>query len=916
MKFLSFLFAFATTHTATTYFATAQSNDSSTTNTATAYSLELPCNPIIPSCNGTWVCPDSTNGLTYVNDYGYLCKDINNIIALPDTILCPYGGSIVGDKCVYYLDYTTGYPCPDGSVSMVRKTSTAAQCIISTKPMCPAGYLYLPEEKACVKFTRPWCADLTSVSPSPSMTLRVIERPSESASMTLRAIEKPSESASMTPKIVERPSESASITPKIAEKPSESASMTLRAIEQPSESASMTPKIVERPSESASMTPKIVERPSESASITPKIAEEPSASPSPSCNICPPGYVYDTTSYANRQTCVERISKVRVSVCIETDADGNCLKWGMGLGCPTGYVEVDDTSCERYAEPNLANCASPSATPAFTEPLVSASPTSECIKWICKDNIELTYTSLFSYPICIYSRYDGIANELGYLECTRGGILYGKICYMYENATAIPCDGTATPSVTPRIVEKPSESTSTSASISSSVSTRVIEKPSASVSASVRVIEKPSESTSASPSTSVSTRVIEKPSESSSPIYKQSPIIDYPVSASPVSASPVSASPVSASPVSASPSSTCGHPICPDPYVFYTDPTSTTRTIQCIHKETPLKREVCIEEDADGNCLRYETQLGCSDLYTLVDNECISIVAPLYHGCTHSPSPTTSAINYIRGTITLDIQSNTTTNTTAFEDPAVINKIRDAIATLYGVDPSRIVINNIQWISQGNFMASFLIPTARRLADLQNGFIIDYTILDSISGYTPTTTDASISAATDALGAVLGTQVTLRVPSAAPSKSSADGLNVGVAAAVAVVGIAIGAAMIAGGYIYKKRADRLTAVKKIMTKETFNPNYQGAKKNIADASSTFKAMTSPSIPGSIIESARGLLPSFKSAFTTAPSALKYSNNIMTPDAPNMKWESHPNILFKHNKNKTEMAPIYAPQSMV
>jgi hypothetical protein len=123
-----------------------------------------------------------------------------------------------------------------------------------------------------------------SESSTPTMTVRVVERPSESSTMTARVIQKPSESSTptMTIRVVERPSESSTMTPKMVERSSESSTMTARVIQKPSESSTLTPtmtvRVVERPSESSTMTPKMVERSSESSTMTPRVVERPSES--------------------------------------------------------------------------------------------------------------------------------------------------------------------------------------------------------------------------------------------------------------------------------------------------------------------------------------------------------------------------------------------------------------------------------------------------------------------------------------------------------------------------------------------------------------------------------------------------------------------------------------------------------------
>ena len=86
--------------------STAAVTNPDTPTTTSLPPLELPCNPIFPSCNGTWIC-NSAQTLTYIPEYGYLCENINNVVQLSPTVLCPFGGVLTGDMCLYAVDFMT-----------------------------------------------------------------------------------------------------------------------------------------------------------------------------------------------------------------------------------------------------------------------------------------------------------------------------------------------------------------------------------------------------------------------------------------------------------------------------------------------------------------------------------------------------------------------------------------------------------------------------------------------------------------------------------------------------------------------------------------------------------------------------------------------------------------------------------------
>ena len=98
--------------------------------------------------------------------------------------------------------------------------------------------------------------------------------------------------------------------------------------------------------------------------------------------------------------------------------------------CPQGFklYETDKTNLCYLVEPAICKNSTETSLP--------------CMKWVCNGGIEPTHTSVFTEPLCIYSKYDAIANSEGYLTCPHGGTLWEKYCYTFEHANSIPCNQT------------------------------------------------------------------------------------------------------------------------------------------------------------------------------------------------------------------------------------------------------------------------------------------------------------------------------------------------------------------------------------------------------------------------------------------------------------------------------------------
>jgi hypothetical protein len=238
-----------------------------------------------------------------------------------------------------------------------------------------------------------------------------------------------------------------------------------------------------------------------------------------------------------------------------------------------------------------------------------------------------------------------------------------------------------------------------------------------------------------------------------------------------------------------------------------------------------------------------------------------------------------------------------------------------------GVDPSRVVINNVQWISNGVFTASFQVPTGRRLVDITNGFVIDYTIVDT-SNLSGSSTEA-LSSANNVLSAALGTNVNIRAGAKAsgPESTGGSGIGTGATAGIVVVGLVLAAGMLAaGGYAVKKNRDRriMTTVKKIASKETYNPQIVIRAPTAAAIAQTQKAQLtrSPSAkavtaytPSSTAAMSTLSLPGSAKMSQTIP--VSFSKNVIAEESS--RWTSVPNQLFKH---KVEMPQTLSSMSPV
>jgi hypothetical protein len=977
MALRSFLFAVVA------LVATAQTaEDKASTTTVVAYAIELPCNPVFPSCNGTWVCDDSIQIPAYFPEYGYLCENLQNVAQFPDTVLCPFGGVLTGNKCVYTVEPLGELGCPSSA------TLIDTQCVFYHKPMCPTNYVFVPERKGCVAVTRPYCLDFTATprviekpsesprviekpsdSPSesvtPTMTVRVIEKPSDFPSesvtptMTVRVIEKPSES----PRVIEKPSESPRVIEKPSDTPSESVTptMTVRAVEKPSDS----PRVIEKPSDTPSesvtptMTVRAVEKPSESPRVIEKPSDTPSESVTPTMTVRAvekpsesPRVIEkpsDTPSESVTPTmsvrAVEKPSESTRAIEKPSDTPSESVTPTMTVRA----VEKPSESPRVIEEPS--NTPSESMTPTMTvrviekpsesprvieepskTPIVVEKPSeSPRCNLVCDNGLAPTYASVLNTYICIYNRYGAVANTTGYLTCPNGGDLWQKECIVYSPAYC----PSPTPSPSPTCQMCP---TGTIYEYSAITRKHECIERTDKVRISVCVemdadgnclnwgmaLGCPTGFTEVNSlceryTVPMDTNCVSASAIPPQPTKTVDVVVDKP-SPSPVY---VPSRPAPSQQQQQDPTG-CGEWMCPKPFLLeLLDAVTTSRQYTCIDKQRSIVKEVCVAADADGTCLRYETQSVCSDsTYELTDDGlCVKRVEPTWIACSPTPSPTVSAIKYVQGSLTLEIASNSSTNITAFEDPAVLTKIREAIGILMGVDPTRVVINNVQWISNGIFTALFQIPTGRRLVDITNGFVIDYTILDT-SNLSGSSTE-SLSSANNVLSAALGTGVTIRGanPSGAEQSSSTVGSSIGTGATagIVVVGLVLAAGMLAGGYAVKNNRDRrsMTTVKKIASKETYNPHIV-IRAISAAAAETQKAQLTRSPSAKAVTEYTPTSTATMSTLSMPGSAkmsqiipVSFSKNAITEESS--RWTSVPNHLFKH---KVEMPQTLSSMSPV
>jgi hypothetical protein len=91
--------------------------------------------------------------------------------------------------------------------------------------------------------------------------------------------------------------------------------------------------------------------------------------------------------------------------------------------------------CVAFYDALYVECPTQSPSPKDSP---SYSP--DCFKWVCDREVEPTYTELFNSPICIYNKYDAVANSTGYLNCPNGGTLWQKICVVYTSPYKMPCN--------------------------------------------------------------------------------------------------------------------------------------------------------------------------------------------------------------------------------------------------------------------------------------------------------------------------------------------------------------------------------------------------------------------------------------------------------------------------------------------
>ena len=204
----------------------------------------------------------------------------------------------------------------------------------------------------------------------------------------------------------------------------------------------------------------------------------------------------------------------------------------------------------------------------------------------------------------------------------------------------------------------------------------------------------------------------------------------------------------------------------------------------CIKRTEPIRKEHCAEFTADGQCIRWELISECPAAFTLVNDMCeyrdvldcrspsptpssaydmpsltpapsklvepsmtpapskatepsrdpepSKFTAPSQDPQRPSETPSPSPITYMTATLSIDFGNSSTSNaSTVLQDPTVIDRIKEAIAAMLGVDVSKVVIDGVEWVSNGVSTKFYL--TARRLQAIKDGLYINYKVMDTLS---------------------------------------------------------------------------------------------------------------------------------------------------------------------------------------
>jgi hypothetical protein len=182
-------------------------------------------------------------------------------------------------------------------------------------------------------------------------------------------------------------------------------------------------------------------------------------------------------------------------------------------------------------------------------------------------------------------------------------------------------------------------------------------------------------------------------------------------------------------------------------------------------------------------------------------------------------------------TLSIDFSNISNANTTLMQDPAVINRIRDALALMLNVPLSKIIIDDVEWVSNGVSTKFHLI--ARRLSDAADGLYISYKVLQplSISAEEYSTKvpslAAPLSAALAADVSVTSTNLQQFPPILKEKPEAKSSTN---AVPFAVVGSLVALAVVGSAIVYnRKRRNAANSKNSLMLRNPYKSDFTKVK---------------------------------------------------------------------------------------
>jgi hypothetical protein len=580
------------------------------------------CNPVIPYCDGAWLCTNPNSTAIYHHRYGMICR-MDDVALTSD--MCPFGGYIGNDGLCTLVKPASSMGCPD--FTEIIRTADGISCLYKYPVICPKGYLYFQEYKSCLRFEPAICGKNSTDCGKYVCEGDVIPRYYDRYSTTkpICVYQKYPAPANDAGYLVCNPEEV--LVDKYCVVFTEARYVA----------CSPTP-----------FAPSIVPYPTREAA--------------------------SQSSYPNRESVTQSAYPTR----------------------------------EAPSQSSYPNRESVSSTPYPIKESVTQTP---CIKWMCENGIVPTYTSLTQYPVCIYSKYDAPANSTGYLNCPNGGTLIGKVCYIYTEAIAVPCDTiidtySVTPSLTPSNTAKYDRvSSSPTPTFTNKLSPLSTVTPSMTAKINNQII-------SSSPSMTAKYD-IQTPSPSMTGKYDRM-----------------------------TPSSSITQRI-----VDSSNPCDKYMCLNGMAVEYITERAVCVYKryaavaNADGI-------LVCKEGGTLVNGECIIFDAAIYMACTPSPtvtvkqqekpSPSPIRVSTVSASITIEVRLDTIpvmSDLSIFKDETMLLSLKEAIAKVLNVAVDTIVIESLSWVENGNIksIVSLLNSTVvgGRLLQAVNSLNINYKVINA-----------------------------------------------------------------------------------------------------------------------------------------------------------------------------------------